>query len=619
LFFCRLKSYRIDRLGLSSFDIRRAEDGSAEDRSRRKKAMADKEYDELSTRRERVGLLAKGATGGQLDAAIHACVDNRLNDAERRTVLIQTIYESWYERLMKRPRPPGADFALTWEDVERMFLDVHAIVGVPRPPPQPASSDEQSDSQSMAAPMARLRVRVPEPPPQRTSCDEKSELQDIAAPMARLSVDVLAHGDDSTVLEHIRRALDEPPPQPALSDKKSGVAVPLRARLSLTWPRARRLGRELVRPPSHTRPDQISIDETEHTQKRPITGLILALVAAIVCVGGSLWMRSKDSSSINLAGSLEREFSRERDRASAAIGSFTAAKEPDNIAITEVLESEQVANSKQKQFKQALDKNDISLEGRAREHAEAEQPPDARQVELKQALDESEKRTLALERENAAQKQTADTKQSELKRAVALEPELTSSRETAASAEEPSNAEVSTRDAGSPTGSPKGPLDESNAASEIIGTMSIPQSKGHVIAGVQTASDATQDDASADASGQFTRSNRSQLDRPQPPPGISPAEEAKLVARAESLIKQFDFASARLLLAHALEKGSARSAFMMAETYDGQILRSWQAYGVRGDAQKAREFYQIAAAAGIEKARERAEALQSDAKFDRSR
>ena len=97
---------------------------------------------------------------------------------------------------------------------------------------------------------------------------------------------------------------------------------------------------------------------------------------------------------------------------------------------------------------------------------------------------------------------------------------------------------------------------------------------------------------------------------------MSSAEEAKLVARAESLIKQFNFAGARLLLAHALEKGSARAAFMMAETYDWTILRSLKAYGVRGDAQTAREFYQLAAAAGIEKARERVEALQSDANAD---
>ena len=117
----------------------------------------------------------------------------------------------------------------------------------------------------------------------------------------------------------------------------------------------------------------------------------------------------------------------------------------------------------------------------------------------------------------------------------------------------------------------------------------------------------------AGASGQLTRSNRSQSDRSQPP--MSSVEEAKLIAHAESLIKQFDFAGARLLLAHASEKGSARAAFMMAETYDWQVLRSLQAYGVRGDAEKAWEFYQMAARAGIEKARERAEALQQDANF----
>ncbi len=97
---------------------------------------------------------------------------------------------------------------------------------------------------------------------------------------------------------------------------------------------------------------------------------------------------------------------------------------------------------------------------------------------------------------------------------------------------------------------------------------------------------------------------------------MSSAEEATLVARAESLIKQYNFVGARLLLAHALEKGSANAAFMMAETYDWRILRSLRAYGVRGDAAMAREFYQLAAAAGIEEAQERVEALQSDANVD---
>ena len=41
------------------------------------------------------------------------------------------------------------------------------------------------------------------------------------------------------------------------------------------------------------------------------------------------------------------------------------------------------------------------------------------------------------------------------------------------------------------------------------------------------------------------------------------------------------------------------------------MLRWIQAYGVRGDAEKAQELYELAAVAGIEKARERLETLKS--------
>jgi hypothetical protein len=353
-------------------------------------------------------------------------------------------------------------------------------------------------------------------------------------------------------------------------------------------------------------------DETEQTQKRPLTPLILALVTAIFCISGFVfWIGSKDSSSDNWATDLEREFSRGRERASVAIGGLTAAREREDVALTEALESTQIANSKQRESKRALDESEAKSEALARELAsarendvaarnlaaarereiaaqalETKQIADARQKEFKQALDESEKRALALKRE------------------------LTSARETNASAEKPFNAEVTARDAATPTGPLNRPMEQSNAAPEIMTT---PQSRGNVTAGVQASSDTTPDDATAGASGRLTRSTRSEPSRRQPPSAMSSAEEAKLVARAESLIKQFDFVGARLLLVHALEKGSARAAFMMAETYDRQILRSLHAYGVRGDAQMAREFYQLAAAAGIEKARERVEALQSDA------
>jgi len=46
------------------------------------------------------------------------------------------------------------------------------------------------------------------------------------------------------------------------------------------------------------------------------------------------------------------------------------------------------------------------------------------------------------------------------------------------------------------------------------------------------------------------------------------------------------------------------------------MLRWIQAYGVRGDAEKAREFCGLAAVAGIEKARKRLEALKSSSPPD---
>ena len=146
--------------------------------------------------------------------------------------------------------------------------------------------------------------------------------------------------------------------------------------------------------------------ETEQTQKRPLTRLILALVTAIVFIGGSFWIGSKDSSSDNSAANLEREFFRERDRASVAIGGLTAARERENVALTEALENKQIANSKQRELKQALDESEARSEALARELASARENDVAarniaaapyprtrcQQMELKQALDESEKR-----------------------------------------------------------------------------------------------------------------------------------------------------------------------------------------------------------------------------------
>jgi hypothetical protein len=90
----------------------------------------------------------------------------------------------------------------------------------------------------------------------------------------------------------------------------------------------------------------------------------------------------------------------------------------------------------------------------------------------------------------------------------------------------------------------------------------------------------------------------------------SPLDEQRLLARADALLRQADISSARPFLEHALERGSARAAFMLAETYDARVLQSWHARGISGDPSKARELYQQAEAGGIENARERIEALK---------
>lgn len=87
-------------------------------------------------------------------------------------------------------------------------------------------------------------------------------------------------------------------------------------------------------------------------------------------------------------------------------------------------------------------------------------------------------------------------------------------------------------------------------------------------------------------------------------------EERKLLARATVLLKQADIGAARPVLEHALQRGSAQAAFMLAETYDDRVLQSWRARGVSGDAAKARGLYEQAKAGGIENARQRIETLK---------
>ncbi|MBV9065430.1 MAG: hypothetical protein JO004_06645 [Methylobacteriaceae bacterium] len=88
------------------------------------------------------------------------------------------------------------------------------------------------------------------------------------------------------------------------------------------------------------------------------------------------------------------------------------------------------------------------------------------------------------------------------------------------------------------------------------------------------------------------------------------AEEAeRLYRRAEGLVTDGDFAGARLLLERAVEAGHAGAIFMLASTYDPNVLGKVKALGIRGEPAKARALYQQALAAGVDDSNGRLSAL----------
>lgn len=93
-------------------------------------------------------------------------------------------------------------------------------------------------------------------------------------------------------------------------------------------------------------------------------------------------------------------------------------------------------------------------------------------------------------------------------------------------------------------------------------------------------------------------------------PAEAPKAEDRLTVRAEELFRKGDVSGARLLLERALDSGNARAAFLLAETFDPNVLSRLGVLGIRGEASKAREFYARARAMGIAQAGERMEALK---------
>jgi hypothetical protein len=92
---------------------------------------------------------------------------------------------------------------------------------------------------------------------------------------------------------------------------------------------------------------------------------------------------------------------------------------------------------------------------------------------------------------------------------------------------------------------------------------------------------------------------------------IGPEEAEKLFRRAEGLVADGDFAGARLLLERAVDAGHAGATFMLASTYDPNVLGKVKALGITGEPEKAKALYQQALAAGVADSSGRLSALSA--------
>jgi hypothetical protein len=84
----------------------------------------------------------------------------------------------------------------------------------------------------------------------------------------------------------------------------------------------------------------------------------------------------------------------------------------------------------------------------------------------------------------------------------------------------------------------------------------------------------------------------------RPPVALDDSEIAMLIKRGNNLLKDGDFAAARLLFERGANAGSAEAALALGSTYDPLVIKRLGAIMVRPDVENARKWYQIAADRG---------------------
>jgi hypothetical protein len=92
--------------------------------------------------------------------------------------------------------------------------------------------------------------------------------------------------------------------------------------------------------------------------------------------------------------------------------------------------------------------------------------------------------------------------------------------------------------------------------------------------------------------------------------GPAPTEVAAYIARAVAKIQQGDIAAARRLLEWASNGDDGEAWFVLAQTYDPQMLARWGVLGIKPDLEKAKTLYQEADRRGAKGAKERLLAIR---------
>jgi hypothetical protein len=92
---------------------------------------------------------------------------------------------------------------------------------------------------------------------------------------------------------------------------------------------------------------------------------------------------------------------------------------------------------------------------------------------------------------------------------------------------------------------------------------------------------------------------------------IDPDELAMLMKRAKSLLASGDIPPARLLLERAADAQEPIAAFLLAQTYDPDELRTRDARSITPDLESARTWYQKAAQLGSADAQRRLAQMQN--------